>query len=135
MNNYIIAKIIGLILLTSSITSCQNNPYVQGKRIYDATCANCHMEQGEGLGTMFPPLANTDFLKNNWDQFACIVHNGISGKLIVNGVEYDEVMPPHPKLTAAEMTNLLNFIKHEWYENPTVVNIKDIEAELAKCKN
>ena len=61
-----------------SFWSCSYEPYTQGKRLYQAFCSNCHMDNGEGLRSLYPPLANSDYLEKNHDQLACIIANGIS---------------------------------------------------------
>jgi nitrite reductase (NO-forming) len=34
----------------------------RGKEIYTAQCITCHMEQGEGIESVYPPLAKSDYL-------------------------------------------------------------------------
>ena len=33
---------------------------IQGKQLYTTHCSNCHQENGDGLGKLFPPLAKSD---------------------------------------------------------------------------
>jgi nitrite reductase (NO-forming) len=33
-----------------------------GKEVYDVNCITCHMEKGEGMEGVFPPLAKADYL-------------------------------------------------------------------------
>ena len=34
----------------------------KGKDVYTTYCQSCHMEQGEGLEDVYPPLAKSDYL-------------------------------------------------------------------------
>ncbi|MCC6714194.1 MAG: c-type cytochrome, partial [Gammaproteobacteria bacterium] len=65
-----------------------------GKAAFLANCAACHQPEGAGLPGAFPPLAGSDFLqKNSPEKIAEFVLKGYSGKLVVNNVEYNNVMP------------------------------------------
>lgn len=114
--------------------SCDRAPYPQGERIYKSQCANCHMEEGQGLGTLIPPIKDSDYYVNNYDQLVCIISNGLSGKIIVNGVEYEEEMPPARKLTEAELSNLINYMNSQWYPTMPAINMTNIKEDLEKCK-
>ena len=35
---------------------------IDGEEIYNDFCAQCHLEDGEGVNGIYPPLANSDFL-------------------------------------------------------------------------
>jgi nitrite reductase (NO-forming)/hydroxylamine reductase len=65
-----------------------------GEAAYLANCAACHQPTGVGLPGAFPPLAGSDFLKkNDKTKVLSSILQGITGKLVVNGVEYNNVMP------------------------------------------
>ena len=47
------------------------------------------------MGRNFPPLANTDYIKESTDEkLYSIIINGIYGEIIVNGIIYNSAMPP-----------------------------------------
>ena len=67
----------------------------KGKAVYDLRCASCHGADGDGMGRNFPPLANTDYIKESTDEkLYSIIINGIYGEIIVNGIIYNSAMPP-----------------------------------------
>src|SRR5688572_19124507 len=69
---------------TSSTNSTKfQQYYVQGEQLYLTQCSNCHQENGKGLGLLFPPLNQSDFVDTNLDKVICIMKHGISGELIV----------------------------------------------------
>ena len=44
------------------LPGCFTNKQHQGERLYVQHCSGCHGEQGQGLGTLIPPLAGSDYL-------------------------------------------------------------------------
>lgn len=115
------------------LQSCYDNPYVQGQRIYDFWCANCHMEDGTGLAKVNPPLANSDYLRDNQSLVPCMIRQGIEGEMVVNGVTYNQPMIAHPQLSDVEIANVINYINHAWGNDYGEVSINQIEEWLAPC--
>ena len=64
----------------------------RGSQIYQDFCINCHMANGEGAAGVFPPLANSDYLKNNQLKSLRGIKYGQSGEIVVNGTTYNGVM-------------------------------------------
>ncbi len=82
--------------------------------LYLANCAACHQPNGEGLPGAFPPLANSDYLREDpWRSMQATVI-GMSGPITVNGEEYNTVMPATSYLTDAELANILTFVLNNW---------------------
>jgi len=123
-----------LSIICSFQVACNSNPYVQGARIYENNCANCHMENGEGLRSLIPPIAASDYYLKNYTKLPCIILNGQNEKIIVNGIEYHEVMPALKLMTAAEMTNLINYMNHRWYADKQVERVDSIAQRMENCK-
>ncbi len=119
--------------------ACNNDPnattYVQGKALYQIHCANCHIETGEGLKGLIPPLAKADYLQNHRGELACIIRNGLKGDVVVNGITYNQqVMLPNTQLNDFEITNVLNYVQTAWgNEQKQVVTLDEVRAALAKC--
>ncbi len=86
-----------------------------GKAAYLANCAACHQPEGNGLPGAFPPLAGSDFLKaNGIEKVTENVLKGISGKLTVNGVEYNNVMPAMSHLADGDIANIVTYVFNSW---------------------
>jgi len=122
------------ILCLTIIISCQQNPYKEGERLYDAYCGNCHMPDGKGLKSLCPPLAQSDYLAQNQTLIPCIITQGIEGSIIVNGKEYNQPMEGIKGLTAVQITNIINYINHAWGNDAGYTKIQEVEAALQKCK-
>jgi len=85
----------------------------RGNEIYNAQCATCHMVKGEGIPTIYPPLANSDFLMQEREKSITIILEGSSEAITVNGITYDGVMPNN-NLSDEQVSDVINFIRNTW---------------------
>ncbi len=91
------------------------------------------MESGQGLGELIPPLADSDYYLDHYDDLSCIITQGLSGKIIVNGQPYEEEMLALNNISLAELSNLINYMNSQWYPDKIEVNLNTIKAQLANC--
>ena len=115
-------------------TACERSPYQDGARIYKNYCANCHMDSGEGLGALIPPLAGADYLGKNHEQLPCLVRYGLRDTIVVNGKIYAEIMPPGDQLSDIDITNVLNYVNTHWGNQNPLFTLEEVRASLEKCK-
>lgn len=87
-----------------------------GKRTYDQNCLACHQPNGQGIAGAFPPLAGSDYLLANPTRAIDVVLSGLSGKVKVNGKEYNGVMPA-VQLNDENVANVLTYILNTWGNN------------------
>jgi mono/diheme cytochrome c family protein len=123
------------LLIGMAAFACQDSPYVHGERAYKTNCANCHMEGGQGLGALIPPLAGADYLSKNREILPCIVQNGLTDTITVNGTVYAEKMVGHPKLSDIQITNILNYINTSWGNTVPVFTLEEVRNTLKMCSN
>lgn len=113
----IFTGIIGLFVLFEGIWLYQKKPLEQsiadGEEIYNDFCIQCHLNTGEGVSGVFPPLAKSDFLVNNIEISIKGLKYGMSGPIVVNGEEYDGVMGDQG-LGDDEIADVLNYILNSW---------------------
>lgn len=110
--------IIALVLISSStlIYSQQNtlqNSIKRGEEIFTDFCINCHMANGEGVENTFPPLAKSDYLKNNQEASIRGIKYGQKGEITVNGIKYNGYMAPMG-LDNKEIADVMNYINNSW---------------------
>lgn len=86
----------------------------RGKEVYTTYCQNCHMEDGLGSAGMNPPVAKSDFLKRPVNELISIVLKGQTGKVKVNGINYDTPMLPLDYLTDDQIADALNYTRNSW---------------------
>jgi nitrite reductase (NO-forming) len=101
----------------ASGTLTKDEQIAAGKQLFTGTCSVCHQANGEGLPNVFPPLAKSDYLAADPKRAMTIVTHGLTGKIKVNGHEYDSVMPPMAQLTDDEVANILTYVLNSW-DNP-----------------
>jgi nitrite reductase (NO-forming) len=99
-----------------------------GKALFNGTCSVCHQSNGAGLPGVFPPLAGSDYLNADPRRAAAVIMHGLSGKLTVNGKEYDSVMPPMNQLNDDEVANILTYVLNSWGNKGGQVTTKDVKA-------
>ena len=117
------------------LASCNmNDPYAEGKGLYERHCANCHMDDGSGLEGLIPPLAKADMLQTLGASAACLIRNGVSGKMVVNGVTYEGEMPANERLSEVEILNILNYINNSWGNQREFIKLDEVKQSLNPCK-
>jgi len=134
---------VGLIffgLMTACSNESQNEvefkqSYDSGKAYYEDECQKCHKENGEGLSMLYPPLANSDYLKTNETQLVCIIYKGLKGPIVVNGKKYNWPMPAHQKIDEIQMSSILTYIQSTWGNTQRRVDFKQARAMMDACGN
>ncbi len=103
----------------------------RGKAVYMTNCAACHQAGGQGIPHAFPPLAKSDFL--NADKIRAIktVTGGLQGKVVVNGQEYNGVMPAWT-LSDEDIANVLTYIYNSWGNSGKEVTPAEVKAHADK---
>jgi len=114
--------------------TCQENPYQQGYYLYQNYCANCHMDDGTGLGRNIPTIVEADYIATNRGQLPCIIRHGLAETIVVNDTNYMQEMPGFPKLTEAEIANIINYMLHEWNSEVEELNMKEVKDGLEECE-
>lgn len=122
-----------LLTLFIAFNSCMNMEYSQGKSLYLKNCANCHGNSGEGLADLMPPLANSDYVKNNLYKISCIIKYGLEGPIEVNGKSYQQAMPAMKNLSEIEIVNLVNYIAKDLNRIENYTSLSDVENQLKNC--
>ncbi|MFT4697076.1 MAG: mono/diheme cytochrome c family protein [Flavobacteriaceae bacterium] len=85
----------------------------RGNDIYSNFCISCHLPNGKGVKNIYPPLSDSDYLKNNRDASIKGLKYGLKGEIIVNGTKYNSFMPPMG-LGDDEIADVMNYINHSW---------------------
>jgi nitrite reductase (NO-forming) len=102
-----------------------------GEALFAGTCSVCHQANGAGLASVFPPLAKSDFLTAEVKRAIGVVLHGLSGKLKVNGSEYDSVMPPMNQLNDDDVANILTYVLNSWGNPGGRISTDDVKKSRA----
>ncbi|MFO1273313.1 MAG: copper-containing nitrite reductase [Rubrivivax sp.] len=110
----------------------QEDQVQAGQALFAGTCSVCHQANGAGLPGVFPPLAKSDYLAADPKRAMRVVLHGFSGKVTVNGQEYNSVMPPMNQLTDDEVANILTYVLNSWGNPGGRITKEEVKAERAK---
>jgi nitrite reductase (NO-forming) len=119
---------------TASGTLTREQQSQAGSVLFKGTCSTCHQPNGEGLASVFPPLAKSDFLAKSPQRAIEVVLNGLTGPVTVNGTQYDSVMPPMSQLNDDEVANILTYVMSSWGNSGPQITAKQVAEVRAKTK-
>ena len=100
----------------------------RGKEVYTLYCQNCHMENGQGMEGVNPPLAKTVYLKDTKKNIGIIL-NGQTGEVVVNGKKYNAIMNPLNYLDDKQIADVLNYVRNSWGNKYPTVTPAQVKAE------
>ena len=99
----------------------------KGRELYQQNCAACHQPEGQGLPGAFPPLAKSDFIAANPASVLEVTVKGRQGKMIVNGVEYNNVMPAMSYLSDKDLSRIVTFVLNSWGNPGGTVSFQQVK--------
>ena len=105
--------IVGIITSYLFQEKTKKESIAEGQEIYQDFCIQCHLNSGEGVSGVFPPLKSSDYLLNNIEKSIAGIKYGLKGKIIVNGEIYNSVML-NQGLENEEIADVMNYILNEW---------------------
>ena len=100
---------------------------VKGKEIYISNCISCHMENGEGIEEVYPPLAKSDYLMADKKRSIVQVLKGAKGQMKVNGKVYDSEMASID-LSDQEVSDVLNYVRNSFGNKGAAVTPDEVKA-------
>lgn len=103
----------------------------RGEGVYKTNCMACHQPTGLGIPNAFPPLAKADYLNKDKIRTIKTVTGGLQGKVVVNGQEYDGVMPAW-NLSDEDIANVLTFIYNSWGNSGKQVTPDEVKTHRVK---
>jgi mono/diheme cytochrome c family protein len=104
-----------------------------GDQIYASLCVACHQASGQGLPGVFPPLAESEWVKAAPEVPIKILLLGLGGSVTVKGQAYNGQMPPFKQLSDAEIAAVLTHVRKSWNNGGAVVTadaVKEVRAVL-----
>ncbi|MBL7777318.1 MAG: cytochrome c [Chitinophagales bacterium] len=124
-----------VLLLLWFVYNVYTNGQVQhpGKSTYQTECAGCHGDNGEGTAQLIPPLVRADYAIRHFDSIPCWITNGMNHPIIVNDIEYNQVMYGKP-LSDVEAANVINYVAQQFLKNDRKVNSAWVNQQWQKCK-
>jgi mono/diheme cytochrome c family protein len=139
MRDSLISFIAGVLLMSCSHGQKKGESvkfqqyFVEGEQLYITHCSNCHQKNGKGLGLLYPPLDQSDYMDENFEEVICLIKNGKSGELQVNGKRFNQPMPGVATLTNLEIAEIATYIYNSWDHNEGIIDLKLVTNTLAEC--
>ncbi len=109
--------------------------YAQGEQLYLQHCSNCHQKGGTGLGRVYPPLAQSDYMQKDIDHVLCLIKYGQAGEIVVNGQTYNKEMKGIFALTDLEVAEIATYIYNSWQHEHGIIDISHVAKAHQKCDN
>lgn len=109
---------------------------VDGAAIYASLCVACHQATGLGLPGVFPPLADSEWVKGKDTTAAAILLHGINGALTVKGVVYKGAMPAFKdQLSDEQIAAVLSHVRSQWGNAAAEVKPETVAAVRTELKD
>jgi len=107
--------------------------FIQGEQLYLRHCSNCHQKNGKGLELIYPPLDTSDYMANHLEEVICLMRNGKSGELIVNGKNFNQAMPGIQTLSDLEVAEIATYIYNSWEHKHGLIDVTEASRILSRC--
>lgn len=93
----------------------------RGHTLYHQMCVKCHSANGQGVEGKYPPLANSQLVKQSFPKTVRIVLHGMKGPITRNGKNYNEEMPSYKKIEPEDMAHVINYIRFSFGNKASAV--------------
>jgi mono/diheme cytochrome c family protein len=131
-----IAVLSATLIIALAMSSFQDKPkfdlkasIARGQEVYNAQCLSCHMEQGEGIEDIYPPVAKSDYLMADKKRSIRQILFGVTGEIKVNGKTYNGEMAGFD-LSDEQVSDVLNYIRNSFGNKGAGIT----PAEVAEAK-
>lgn len=112
------------------LTKEQQELFEKGKFVYTTLCGACHQPNGAGQEGLAPPLENSDWVSGSKGRLARIVLQGMQGPVMVDGKEYNMLMPGLAVLDDTQVASVLTYIRRSFGHTASAVS----PAEVAEVR-
>ncbi|RZS97276.1 PQQ-dependent sugar dehydrogenase [Cecembia calidifontis] len=98
-----------------------NQELESGAKLYNTHCLVCHGPEGKGSEDLIPPISETDWVVGDKGRLIRLMLAGLSGKIEVNGKQYNQEMPAFDHLTDRELADILTFLRNHFGNKASAV--------------
>lgn len=137
MRVLIFSVVLIMVLALQFLFSCQSKysmetmQYVaNGQKVYVTHCQNCHGTKGEGLGKLYPPLTDENYLREHRDALPGIVRFGMKEPVVIHGETYEGIMPGNPSLTDMDIAYVLTYVTVQFGADTRTFTLEEVKEYL-----
>ena len=99
-----------------------------GKIVYIQFCLACHMENGEGVPGLYPPLTQTEYVLGEKTRLIGTVLHGMEGEIEVKGEKYNNIMAKLDYLRDQQIADVLTYIRSNFGNKADAVTAGEVQA-------
>ena len=99
------------------LTAAEQGRREAGRKLFEQSCAACHGSDGRGQAGVAPPLAGSPWARDADAWLVRIVLQGVRGPILVEGDEWNGMMPGHghdPRFDDETLAGLLTHVRRSW---------------------
>ena len=99
------------------LTPGQDQRVQAGQKLYTMVCAACHQPHGDGVPSVAPPLAGSDWVTGPPERLVRVVLHGLYGPVQVNGQTWNLAMPglgATGLFDDEKLAGVLSYIRRAW---------------------
>lgn len=97
-----------------------------GKILYLQFCLACHMENGQGVPGLYPPLIQTEYILGDKKRLIGTVLNGMEGAIEVKGEKYNNIMAKLDYLRDEQIADVLTYIRSNFGNTADAVTASEV---------
>jgi mono/diheme cytochrome c family protein len=97
-----------------------------GKIVYMQFCLACHMENGEGVPSLYPPLIQTEYVLGDKKRLIETVINGIEGPVEVKGEKFNNIMAKLDYLRDEQIAEVLTYVRSNFGNSADAVTASEV---------
>ncbi len=118
------------------LTAAEQQLFDTGKQVYSTLCTACHQANGQGMDSLAPALADSEWVLGKPDVLPRIVLHGLAGPIKVNGRTWAFEMPPlGAALSDEQIAGVVTYIRREWEHTASPVSVETVKAIRAEHKD
>jgi len=106
-----------------------------GKIVYMQFCLSCHMENGEGVPGLYPPLSQTKYVLGDKEWLIKNILLGQQGPIVVKGEHYNNIMTKLDFLRDKQIAEVLTYVRSNFGNNASAVTEEEVRAVRNSLSN
>jgi mono/diheme cytochrome c family protein len=106
-----------------------------GKIVYMQFCLSCHMENGEGVPGLYPPLSQTKYVLGDKEWLIKNILLGQQGPIVVKGEHYNNIMTKLDFLRDKQIAEVLTYVRSNFGNNASAVTEEEVRAVRSSLSN
>jgi mono/diheme cytochrome c family protein len=112
------------------------DPVAMGKILFNtpAACVTCHQPNGQGVPSVYPPLAGSEWAQGSPDRVIRIVLFGLQGPVHVRGADFGAAVMPAFGPTGTygwsdeKIADVLTYVRSEWGNKASAITPEQVTA-------